>query len=163
MNRTARIVGLPGAALLLSCGACSSYDNPSLRVTDVSVRERSAEATVVEFTIELENPNEVALPLKELSYDVSLDGKRVFSGFRSPEATLRRFGTQRIRVPAVISGEAPRSGTVWCRMSATLAYTTPGELAEVLFEADVRRPEVGFVDERSVELGGPGAAGQGPS
>jgi len=141
------------AAVALSCGACSSYRDPTLRVTGVSVRERSAEAVVVEFTVEAENPNEVPLPLKELTYSVSVDGRQVFSGIRSPETTLRRFGTQELRFPAVITGEAPRDGSVLCRVNATMAYTTPGELAEVLFEADVRRPEVDFVDERSVELG----------
>jgi len=143
----------PVVAAALPGASCSSYKDPSLRVTGVDVRERSADAVVVEFTVEAENPNEEPLPLKEFLYSVSVDGKHVFDGFRSPEATLRRFGTQHLKIPAVIPAAAARDGTVWCRMNATLAYTTPGDLAKVLFDADVRRPEVGFVDERSVDLG----------
>ncbi len=142
-------------AWALAGGACSSYQDPNLRVTDVAVRSRSAEAMVVEFTVVAENPNEVPLPLKQLTYTVSVDGKPVFSGLRSPETTLRRFGTQELKFPAVIAGtDAPAAGSAWCRVSGEMAYTTPGELAQVLFESDVRRPTVGFVDERSVELGG---------
>ena len=39
-----------GGAWALAGGACSSYQDPSLRVTDVAVRSRSPEAMVVEFS-----------------------------------------------------------------------------------------------------------------
>lgn len=162
MSRSrARLLRTAGPRLVLAgacaLGGCGAYHDPSLAVTGVSVRERTADAIVLEFTLQAENPNEVPLPLKEFSYTVSIDGAATFTGVRSPEATLRRFGTQEVKVPAVITapaGGSLPSGSVWCRLSGTLAYNTPGELAQVLFEADVRRPTVGLTDERSVELNG---------
>lgn len=146
-------VGLAGALV----AGCSSYHDPAMTVADITVRERTADAIVLEFTIEAVNSNEVPLPLREFSYTVSLDGRAVYTGYRSPEATLRRFGTQRLKVPAVIPTSDVAvlpAGSAWCRLSGTMTYITPGELAQVLFDADVRRPTVGLVDERSVELGG---------
>jgi hypothetical protein len=144
----------PALILLASLApvACSDFRDPSLRVVNVEVRERTADALVIEFTLEAENANEVPLPLKEFSYSVSLDGHTVFQGFRSPEATLRRFGVQQLRVPAVIPVPEIPDGPATCRLSGTLAYTTPGELAQVLFESDVRRPTVGFSDERELDF-----------
>lgn len=144
---------------LIACAAapwaCSSYSDPALRVTGVTVRERTADAAVLDIELEAENRNEVPLPLKELEYTVRLNGREVFRGFRSPEATLRRFGTQSLRVPAVVRAAAmPEGGAAECRVDGSLAYTTPGELAQVLFESDVQRPTVGFSDSRSLELGG---------
>lgn len=147
---TAGLLGLVGA----SGGGCSSYEAPNLKVVDARVTERSEEGLVLTFTLDAENPNEEAVPLRAVTYRVSLDGRQVFEGTRSPEATLRRYGTQQIRLPAVVAASEPSFGASEAkyRIEGTLRYTTPGEIAEILFDTGVRKPSVGFSGEGTAGL-----------
>ncbi len=128
-------------------GACTSYRAPTLTIVDARVTDISDDAIVVMFTIDAQNTNDVEIPLQEAKYTLTLDGRRVFEGYRSPQATLQRRGTQRIHLPAVIpipkDGPAP-TGSHRYRLGGTLVYVTPGEFAELLFDAKLRRPKVRF-------------------
>jgi hypothetical protein len=146
---------LSTACALMSGGCGSSYAAPKLRVTNATVAERTDAGVVLDFTVEADNVNEEALPLREVRYDVYVDQRKVFSGYRSPEATLRRFGTQQVRLPAVIAtgpGQTPPSGTASYRVVGTLVYFTPGSIAEILFENDLRKPSVSFSEDGQVDL-----------
>ena len=148
-----RLIVLAAAATLLA--GCSSYSAPELSIEKAELRERTPSGMVLEFTINAENRNSEPLPLREVRYRLLLDGNEVFSGTRSAEATLRRYGGQRFTLPAVITpgGEGvPTSGVVPFRISGSLKYITPGELAAVLFDAEVRQPEVSFDLEGRIDL-----------
>ncbi len=160
----------------LALGGCSSYGPPTLKVAEAGVGERSAQGTVLNFTLDAENPNAVELPLREVRYTLDLNGERVFEGFRSPEATIRRFAVQRVTLPAAISaadaarlglalGLGSSGGPVRYRLAGTLTYITPGEIEEILFDNEIRRPTVGFEDEGTLRLDGGVAAagGEGPA
>lgn len=147
------LFALAPLALLGACG--TSYTAPKLRVTSATVADRTPDAVVLDIIVEADNVNEESLPLREVRYDVYVDDRRVFSGFRSPEATLRRFGTQTVRLPAVIAlapGQTPPSGTASYRVQGSLMYLTPGSIAEILFDNDIRRPTVSFSDGGQVDL-----------
>lgn len=145
---------LLSAALCLALPGCTTYTPPSLTVSRVAVTERSDAGMVLEFTLDAENVNSVALPLQEMRYTLDLDGREVFRGYRSPEATLRRYGRQQLRVPVALEpGQAPPSGSVRYRLDGVLTYLTPGELARVLFESDVRRPKVRFTETGTLDMG----------
>lgn len=152
--RYAPALALPFAALLLTgCGA--SYSAPKLRVTNATVTERTDAGVVLNITVEADNANEEALPLREVRYDVFVGDRKVFSGNRSPEATLRRFGTQQVTLPAVIAlapGESAPAGSANYRIQGTLVYVTPGSIAEILFENDIRKPTISFSDGGQVDL-----------
>lgn len=152
-SRAVRVGGL-GAGLGLLLGGCSAYEAPNLKVVDARVSERSTEGVVLMFTIDAENPNEEGLPLRSVDYRVSLDGREVFTGTRSAEATLRRYGTQQIRLPAVVALTEPGAGETAAnyRIEGTLRYITPGEIAEILFDAGVRQPSVSFSGEGRADL-----------
>jgi hypothetical protein len=137
-------------------GGCTSYRPPSLSVAGVAVTERTEAGVVLEFTLNATNVNSVALPLREMRYSLELDGREVFRGYRSPEATLRRYGQQHLKVPAAIAlepGQAPPSGAVKYTLEGTLTYLVPGEFAQVLFDADVRRPKVRFSQKGTLDMG----------
>jgi len=134
------------AALL---AGCSSVQTPVLEVTDARVTERSEHAVVVMFTIDAHNANEVELPLREADYGLWVDGQRVFHGRRSPEATLRRLGTQTFDLPAVVPLELA-SGAQY-ELKGHVVYTTPGKLAEILFDAGFVRPTAPFADSGTLE------------
>ncbi len=136
-------------------GGCSSTKAPSLRVIDATVTERSGEAAVVSFLIELDNPNDQPLQLREFSYSVSIDGQTVFSAKRSAEATLPQHSTQQMFLPGVVpfarlSGGA--GGVRACLLSGHVSYTAPGQLAEILFDAELRVPKAGFGGAQNIEL-----------
>lgn len=141
-------------AVLLGSG-CSSYDPPRLRVQEVTLADRSDEAVLLDFVLEATNRNEVELPLQTVDYAVSLDGRVVFEGRRSAEATLRRLGTQRIVLPAAVrlSPGAQATGLHRYRISGELTYVTPGEIAQALFDAGVRRPTIDFAQQGEIDFG----------
>lgn len=151
-SRRVRVLGVTIAAVL--AGGCSSYEAPNLKVVDARVSERSAEGVVLMFTLDAENPNEEGLPLRTVDYRVSLEGREVFQGTRSAEATLRRYGTQQIRLPAVVALSEPATSLSAAdyRIEGTLRYITPGEIAEILFDAGVRQPGVAFSGEGKADL-----------
>lgn len=139
-------VGLALAGLVLVSAGCSSAPPPQLRDATVRAAERTDAGQVLEFRILADNPGPEALPLREIDYTLSINGREVFKGRRSAEATLRRFGTQEIRIPAVIpagSNGIP-SGEVDYTLVGSLTYISPGALAETLFDAEIRRPSVSF-------------------
>lgn len=111
---------------------------------------------VLTFELSAGNENDVSLPLRQMTYDLELDGKRVFSGTRSPEATLTRLRTHRVTLPAVVRVDESRprpTGVVPYRLRGTLTYVTPGAFAETLFDAGVRRPTVDFSENGSIDFG----------
>ncbi|MBL0922827.1 MAG: LEA type 2 family protein [Phycisphaerales bacterium] len=137
-------------ALLLLAGltgaGCRSVEQPRLEVVEARIVERAPTGVVVEFTLEGDNPNAVQLPMREVSYALEVDGRRVFSGQRSAEATLRRLGSQRFLLPAVVPAsefEGDLSGAEY-RVHGTVVYLAPGAIAELLFDTGLSRPTVSF-------------------
>ena len=111
MSRAVPILASFFIAAALS--GCTAYTAPLIKVAEVEVGDRSDAGIVLKIALEAENRNEFELPLREIRYSVRLEGGQTFTGLRSPEATLRRFGTQRITFPAVIPltpGAPPPSG-----------------------------------------------------
>jgi hypothetical protein len=147
------------AVLAAILGGCASYRAPEFSVTEARAGARSNDGVEMFFTLDARNDNDVALPLRDVKYRVELDGRTVFSGTRSAEATLRRLGTQKITLPAVVrldenAPEGARTGgaTLPYRISGTVTYVTPGQIAEILFDTGVRVPTVGFEGEGQIAL-----------
>lgn len=145
---------LAGSAMLTGCEATAS---PKMSVAKVAPAERSDEGLALQFTLDGQNTNEVGLPLRTVEYTVMLGKEKVFEGTRSPEATLRRLGTQQIVLPAVVKlaehPNLPTHGKVPYSISGTMTYVAPGQIAEVLFDAGVRVPTTSFSDSGEVDLG----------
>lgn len=135
---------------------CSSFDAPTLTVSSVVLADRSDEAVVLDVTLDAVNTNEVELPLETIEYTVFVNGDVVFEGTRSAEATLRREGTQQIVLPVAIrlASDVPLSGAYPYLIRGEMTYVTPGEIAQLLFDAGVRRPTVSFSERGSVDFGG---------
>lgn len=153
-SRFARALIAP--AMAASLGACAPHTAPSLSVTGVRVAQRTDAGLVIDFQIDARNVNSFALPLKRARYTVWLDDRRVFQGVRSPEASLRRLGTQRLHLPAAIPASVPLPHkVVRYRISGTLSYVRPGALAEVLFDAGIITPSTSFSHTGTIDLAGP--------
>ncbi len=162
------LVLLIGPAL----AGCTSYAPPKLEVVEAALAAETPDGLVISFALDAANDNAVELPLRQVRYRLALDGRRVFEGVRSPEATLRRYGSQRIVFPAVVAlgpegdtgaGRTRPTGEVAYRLEGELMYTTPGQIARILFDAGVSRPSVAFAREGRIDLGAPPApAPSGP-
>lgn len=138
---------------------CASYQSPSFSVSESRPGARTEQGVEMEFVLDARNDNDVGLPLRDVEYRVEIDGRQVFSGTRSAEATLRRQGVQQITLPAVIrlDDAAPASArtggaTVPYRIWGTVTYVTPGQIAEILFDTGVRVPTAGFSGQGSMTL-----------
>ena len=135
---------------------CESDSSPALSVSKAEPTERTPDGCAMLFTIDARNDNEEPLPLRTVEYRVDLNGREVFSGTRSAEATLRRLGTQQIRLPAVVvltpETQSLAAGTAHYRLTGSMYYVTPGRLAETLFDSGVHTPSVGFTFEGEIDL-----------
>lgn len=148
-------------AIALLLGGCNVYSSPRLEVIGVTPAERTPDGVSMVFTVDARNDNDEPLPLRDVEYTLDLDGERVFAGTRSAEATLRRNGTQQVRLPAVVrlddhpnlAGVAA-GGRARYRLSGTLRYVTPGQIAEILFDSGVRVPSVDFTSDGELDLSG---------
>jgi hypothetical protein len=144
------------------CG-CSAYRPPTVRLAEVSMSERTTEGVTLQFAFDLHNPNHEALELIAFNYRGTVDGRTVYEGRWSAQATLTPDGGARLSIPVVVrydragwaASEVPAS--VQCKVSGRLMYITPSELAETLLDMGVRRPRTRFSGASRVAL----AAGDG--
>ena len=148
---------LAAIAATLTGLAIGCTADPGISVVGVEPVQRTDDAVVLAVTVEGANTNDIELPFRTVRYSFDLDGRTVFTGERSPEATLRRRGAQRfvlpVTVPASVVSAAP--GARPYRLSGTIGYVAPGQLAEVLFDLGVSNPTVAFSASGEVDLSAP--------
>jgi hypothetical protein len=137
-------------ALLL--GGCSGTQAPGLSVVSGSVREKNEKGAVLELIVEADNPNGDALPLEDVEYTVTRDGEVVFTGTRSAEVVLRRYGRQRFVLPASLAftdGTSNLAGTY--SITGSVVYQAPGAIQKTMFDEEIVRPSASFSGEVKVD------------
>ncbi|GAB4545926.1 MAG: hypothetical protein Tsb0013_04180 [Phycisphaerales bacterium] len=134
---------------------CTGAQAPSFRVVEAQLTEESSDGYVVTFTLEGENRNGFGLPLREVEYRLSLEGEEVFVGRRSAEATLPAGSTGLVTLPVSVAfGEGVGlPASMGYELSGRVTYVLPGAIAELLFDNEIRKPTVGFI-ERGELVGG---------
>jgi len=130
------------------CNVFKKFHTPvllPLKVTAVNVNlhERSAEGASYVITVELENPNDVDLPLKDCQYSLSVGDSKSNNLSINPKRTLPANGTQMVRMTASI----PEGGNGAYRASGTITFEPPGEIRKILTESKVPLPFVSFNGE----------------
>jgi hypothetical protein len=151
-----RLAGLALGALVTGC---SSYRSPAIQVQNVRVVDQTDEAITLGFDLAVTNPNDEPLKLLDFNYSLTVDGKGVYSGKRSAEATLNAAGEQRVTLPAVVpfqrTGWQPGSVPAQAdyAISGSVLFLTPGEIALILFDSGVRRPKARFAQAGVAPLG----------
>ena len=123
---------------------CATAKAPSMTLTDMTVSFDEPDGPVLWFELTIVNSDIVDLPLAEARYSVSVDGEVVFRGVRSAEATAPARGVAVIRLPASAPNSAGIEPGQEVTIQGRLTYLTPSRLSEVLFDADVFRPEKAF-------------------
>lgn len=157
----ARVVGAGvfACALVMLCvmlggtlGGCG-LTAPRLTVTDVHAAEVEPTGKVIMIVVEAQNLSNDALPLRDATYSLSLNGRRVFTGKRSPESTLRMFGAQKISLPVALPREGvPPAGIAKYEVSGSVVYLPPGRFNEILYEYGLLRPTTSFRGTGEIDL-----------
>jgi len=154
------IAALIVAVALLGAGlsGCATAIAPSVSLRAVDASYDQPDGVVMWFELEVMNTDTVDLPLAEVRYSVRVGGEVVFEGVRSAEATAPARGSAVIRLPAAtprLTGVGPGDEV---RIEGRLTYLTPSRLAEVLFDAELHRPEQAFSARATLPGLDPGAA-----
>ena len=141
-----------GSALLLA--GCSNYKAPTFETISVREVQRTGDLAVLTFVIQATNPNREPMHLGQATYALDLDGAQVFSGVRSPEATINTYSTHRFELPAVVPATlTDAAGPLPYRLRGSVIYKNPGAFADVLFDAEMVVPEATIDIEGTIDLG----------
>lgn len=147
---TARRVSLL-LVLLSGLLLCGCVTRPTAGVEAGAATQATDEAIVLTFTVVARNRGETELPLRMVDYKLVVDGKRVFRGRRSAEATLSRQDEQRIELPVPVKWEDLPEGESSYRLSGEFAYTLPGIFWQAMFDAGLYRPGADFELEGTLD------------
>lgn len=135
-------------ALVAAIAGCTG-SAPKVESVGVTRAAPQSGAEALEFTLNLRSDNADGVPLRTVDYTLDIDGRRVFSGVRSAEATVPAKGAQSVRLPAAFEGVELRPGTRY-RLSGSYTYVLPGAFAEALFDSGVRVPSASFAAEGEI-------------
>ena len=141
-------------ALLALATGCSSFKAPGIAVLDATLVESTAEANRFDVEIDLMNPNDEALEIREFSYSFTVTGGPAYTGRWSLGQTLAPGHRSQVTLPAVVVLD-PAAGTEprW-RIRGQVLYVSPGALAEILLDSGVRKPRARFRGEGTVRVAG---------
>ena len=148
---TAALLG--GLALALGgCGILSKarvklvhfVRKPTANVADLKGTEKTDQGERVELIINIENPNDVSLPLDQASYDVWLSDGRRFSFVDRPHRTLSPDGHQQLVLAASFAkSQKPIAGQKY-HIRGWVSYVPPGALRRILTRAGWPLPRARF-------------------
>lgn len=121
--------------------------------------ERTETRTVYSFRMQATNPNREPIPLREVTYRVTLDNQYTFSGVRSPETTLHIYGQHEFEIPAVFEiGSNQIAGIVDYTLVGSTKYLKPGKFNEVLYDSKVIVPKSEFTLRGKIDVDQPAAS-----
>ena len=141
-------------ALLAVTGGCSSFKAPGIAVLDASLVESTAEACRFDVHIEIMNPNDESMELREFSYSFTVRGERTYSGRWSLGRTLAPGHRSKITLPAVVAIDPSATTDAAWTIRGNVLYVSPGALAEMLLDSEVREPRARFRGQGTVQLAG---------
>jgi LEA14-like dessication related protein len=146
------------AVLLLLLAACGTAGPvaPQVRVVDLRLVESSVFEQRFEIDLRIGNPNDFALPLDGLTFDLEVNGAAFARGFSNQRVTIPRLGEGRVSVSA--------STTLVDMVRQMLLLAERGDLTYRLsgqaFLNSLQRRSVPYQSEGSFRLLPPGAPGQ---
>lgn len=91
--------------LIALLGGCSSLglQRPTAAVSGMSLGEVDATGLTLNFAVDLQNPNAVALPLSQADYALKLAGVQALSGKANPASSLPAHGKAALTLPVRLS------------------------------------------------------------
>lgn len=139
--------------LLAALAGCSSIEPPTFDLIAVEKGptaptlspEGPGQTTTLIFIVEGANSNDEPLPLRDVTYRAEIGDEPGFWGRRAALATLPAHGTWTFELPVPVNSEvANATGMEQYRLAGNIQYLLPGRLADLLFDAELRRPAAHF-------------------
>lgn len=126
--------------LIVPLAACQGDAPPRFELVAARAVQTTDRGMLIELDLTGENPSDREIRLREARYSVQIDGANVFRSARSPEVALGPYGRVTMTLPVAIqqaewTGVSPVVG-----IRGQMLYLDPGPLAEVLYDARLRRP-----------------------
>lgn len=82
------------AALLCACAAQTKLEAPNLSVINMEMLESSLFTQRLKVRVRVQNPNDIALPVKGVSAKLEIAGEKFASGVSADSFTVPAFGEQ---------------------------------------------------------------------
>lgn len=100
-QRSAAVAGafLTAALLLAGCGTAEP-EPPQVRVADLRLLDSTVFEQRFEINLRIGNPNDFALPLDGLTFDLEVNGESFARGFSNQRVTIPRLGEGNVSVAA---------------------------------------------------------------
>jgi LEA14-like dessication related protein len=137
MWRVLRYSALTPICLLSLACANLNVQRPTVSMRSASVKEITPAGFTLNFDVDLENPNSVALPLADVDYGLSLTGAKLVEGQARPEGSLPAKGKRPVTLPVmvtfdnllkVVEGVGASGGEIPYGLEASFAFETGGGL-----------------------------------
>lgn len=137
---------------MTGCKINDGIATPTATVEGVRVVRQSEDGASLQVTVRMENPNTVALPLKNANFTLVLTGIGEFSFIDTPHVTLpaKRTdgdfgpGLQFLNLAAAIATEGKDTQGAAYRVRGSIIYEPPGEIRRLLTESSVPLPAMNF-------------------
>ena len=128
------------AALWCSGAGCAALNvqKPTAAVTGMSLAGVDAEGFILDFAVDVSNPNRFALPLASADYELGVGGVEVLEGAASPHRSIPANGTLGVTLPVTVafdnllraeSAIRDTGGNVPYDLAAELSFDTGNPLA----------------------------------
>ncbi len=145
------------ASLLQGCASVQ----PQARVVGAAITRTTDAGAQVLFTVEAKAPDSrKEIRLARVRCDFTVEGKPVYTGVRSAEATIAPTGVATIEIPVAFAWSdvgltaAPRTQrSLAYTLSARVQYVPPDVLGRALFTTGLRTPTIAVVDAGSLVVG----------
>lgn len=152
----ASLAGALLAAVLLSSCSIFEPEPPQVRVADLRLLDSTVFEQRFEINLTIGNPNDFALPLDGLTFDLEVNGETFARGFSNQRVTIPRLGEGRVSVAA--------STTLIEVMRQMQLFAEYGDvtyrLSGVAYLDSLRRRRVPYESEGSFRLLSPASRGQ---
>jgi len=146
------------AVLLLALAACGTAEPvaPQVRVVDLRLVESSVFEQRFEIDLRIGNPNDFALPLDGLTFDLEVNGAAFARGFSDQRVTIPRLGEGQVSVSASTTLVDMVRQMLLLAERGDLTYRLSGEA----FLNSLQRRSVPYQSEGSFRLLPPAEPGQ---
>ena len=92
-----------GSSLTVCSGLFRTMERPRINIANITPKEIKLFEQVFDLELRIQNPNESALSINGLAFELEINDSRFATGVSSENVTVDRFGSAVIHVQAVTS------------------------------------------------------------
>jgi len=142
--------------LLVACSTAETVP-PQVRVADLRLLESGLFEQRFEIDLRIGNPNDFALPIDGLTFDLQVNGEAFARGFSDQRVTIPRLGEGKISVAASTTLVDVVRQMMLLAQRGDLTYRLTG----LAYVGSLERRSVPYESEGSFRLRGPDGSGAG--